>query len=259
MDIAVQEIIQQRSGANKPEWQLFYIDEKDDHRVYLISKDFMAPPTTGTEMTHSSNSNYPKAYKWNATVLNKYKTNLPAITATEPLGKFMRDYLSDYVGASASEQINLQATNYMLDQTMWSEYKGTKADLAFGGPTLPLFQASYNDICRKSTKLGIQKSGSGYQINQGGGSWEHSMREYGDTNTQRGIYFMGDDYQIARGIWIASPSSGNDEAVVFVYWSGCVNWGYATEYDYNLGFRPIISLNSNVVFIENEDGTYTIS
>ena len=228
------------------EWQIFYIDEEDNNRVYLISKEYMAPPTTGTEMTKGS---YSHTYYWNTTVLNKY-------TGTIPSTAFTQKFLRDYAGTSASAN-NLQATNYMLDQAMWSEYKGAKADYAFGGPTLPLFQASYNDTCRTATKLGIQKSGTGYQVKIGTGSWTTGQSGYGDTNTQKGIYFKGTSGNPAYGMWLASPSSTNAGYVLNADYSGRVyNYTYYSNY---LGFRPVVSLQSTVQFTANADGSYTIA
>ncbi len=232
-----------RSGV---EWQIFYIDEEDDHRVYLIAKDYMAPPTTETDLKAQQGS-FQNAYYWDGTVLNNYKKTIPSTT-------FTQKFLKEYAGTDATNQSNLQITNLILDQEMWSEYKGTKADFAFGGPTLPLFQASYNDVCKSETNLGIQKSDLGYQVKKGTGAWTSGILGFGDANMQKGIYFKGNQNTTAAGMYFASPSSnGNFTGTDYM---GGVGGSEAKNYPY--GCRPIISLRTDIKFSMNSNGSYEI-
>lgn len=248
-------------------WQIFYIDNytegsEEKSRVYLIAEDFVVPPITSVAVSDDKKvlqswnpSMYPKAYcfrtkdSFNTPILDEYSGTLPNTT-------FEQKWLSDYKGQDASNK-NLQATNYMLDQSIWAEYKGIKADYAIGNPTLPLFEASFNDIAKCGVKLGHRVGTNGYEVKQGEGSYREGLSGFGDSSTQSGIYFKGSAGKSAYGIWLASPQSHGDSYMMYAGYLGEVD-GTDILSDGSLGFRPVIALNSDVQFIDNEDGTYTI-
>ena len=61
----------------------------------------------------------------------------------------------------------------------------------------------------------------------------------------------------ALGYWLASPSAGDQNNVMLVYYTGSVDVNsYAS--DYSLGFRPLVCLSSDVTFKQLEDGSFEI-
>lgn len=244
--------------AGNSNWQIFYIDETKnssgevtDSNVYLIASDYLSLPTKITD-TGLTKGGYSKTYYWNETGLTKG-------LGTIPDNSFTQKFLADYKGEATKKQVSLQATNYMLNQEIWGEYLDTsKADYAFWGPTLPLFQASYNDICKAATKLGILKYTQGYMVSIGGGSWGDIRTGFGTTETQKGIYFKGTyDGNSCCAMYMASPSQDYSHCLRRTQANGTVGFhGYNSN---ETGFRPVVCLNSNVQFTYNESGTYVIN
>lgn len=227
-------------------WQIFYIDEEDDYRVYLIAKDYMKPPTIGTKLEKHNDGK--ESYFFSNTVLEDYKNNI--IPTTDFTAKFLKE-----LAGKDAVNTNLQATAYMLDQAIWIEYLNrNKADYAFGGPTLPLLAASYNDISKSSSKLNFNENSLGYQVSKNQGGWDYRVLELGNVSTQRGIYFKGTTDSISC-LFLASPHIHNGKMISTDY-DGQISGGYLDGY--GTGFRPIVSLQSNVQFTENTDGSYTI-
>lgn len=91
------------------------------------------------------------------------------------------------------------------------------SDYAFGGPTLPLFVASYNDICYNSNKLGILKSENGYMINKGDSDYQFYCSKLGDYRLQKGIYFQGCRGNPCESYWVASPGAYGSKALPLAY------------------------------------------
>lgn len=61
----------------------------------------------------------------------------------------------------------------------------------------------------------------------------------------------------AEGTWIASPASGGENNTYVIKENGSLTGnGFMNIRYYALGFRPIISLNTNVTYYDNGDGTY---
>lgn len=59
----------------------------------------------------------------------------------------------------------------------------------------------------------------------------------------------------AIAMWLASPSAEGDNIVAYIDYSGSV--GFAGYGGNQLGFRPLVCLNSKVV-LQEENGEYTI-
>lgn len=272
-DVYGQTVTGYTCGRSDVTWQLFYIDEEekdnenDVSRVYLIASDYVTPPENNIsedkKLIEGGSESYPKAYRFGTK--DGDTSLLGEFTGTIPDNSFTQKFLSDYAGTSAS-RTNLQATNYMLDQNIWSEYKGAKANYAFGGPTLPLFAASYNDICKSSTKLGYSSTTDtgamrlGYYVSIGDGKYTSMQDGYGDTSTQKGMYFKGNDLNSAAGMWLASPEGYRKTSMLAVdYLGGMSRDDYFGYYKYtSFGIRPVVSLNSNVQFTRNENGSFSI-
>ena len=98
------------------------------------------------------------------------------------------------------------------------------------------------------------ENATGYKIsNDGGTSWEYYYS--GMLNTKDSLYVISSQSD-ALAYWVASPCANSANYGMYVYCSGNVsNNIYSTNY---IGFRPLVSLKSDVQLQKNEDGTYTI-
>lgn len=149
------------------------------------------------------------------------------------------------------------ATNYMLNQSVWEEFNGEKADEAYGGPTLPLFKASYNDTCNPGAELDIQPGGYGYVLKVGNSGWNAKQDVYTTGIKQIGLYFKGSNYPGANGMWIASPSCTYKYTMLSAWTENHVT--ETNYFYYDSGFRPVVALKTNVLLTANDDGTYSIN
>lgn len=150
----------------------------------------------------------------------------------------------------------MKVVAYMMDTVAWSKYKDIagKADYVIGGPTIEMIMDSYNQSynVQYRTKVIDNEGNVGYQVSKDNGeTWQNSCSEM----------LKGDDLYVipsksyTYGMWVASPSAGNNTLLMSVYCSGYVyNNGYSTN---SLGFRPLVCLNSSVM-LQEENGIYTI-
>ena len=62
-------------------------------------------------------------------------------------------------------------------------------------------------------------------------------------------------------VWVASPSVGDTNTVTSVNYKGDVSPNHYFNnsfYSNTIGFRPLVSLKSDIQLQKNADGTYTI-
>ena len=145
----------------------------------------------------------------------------------------------------------MKAVAYMLDTKIWSSFATDKAEYAIGGPTVEMLFKSYN---QKYKVDGIDYraqaiSAAGYKISKdGGANWV----------TYTSMLKTDDDLYVlpassgANAMWLGSPSPDYGRRVVSVRYNGFV---YMDDYNANgLGFRPIVSLKSDITLKAVEGG-----
>lgn len=226
-------------------WKIFYADENN---VYIITSDYVEPtllPTKDGTSLNITESNIPKAAYF-TNILDKYNGSTD-ITDTK-IQALNSDYFSK---GYTSTNTNMKAVAYMLDTKIWSSFATDKAEYAIGGPTVEMLFKSYN---QKYKVDGIDYraqaiSAAGYKISKdGGANWV----------TYTSMLKTDDDLYVlpassgANAMWLGSPSPDYGRRVVSVRYNGFV---YMDDYNANgLGFRPIVSLKSDITLKAVEGG-----
>ena len=174
----------------------------------------------------------------------------------------MKALNSDYFNTRkyTSTANNMKAVAYMLDRNKWTE-KYTSSSIGndqieyvIGGPSLEQIFKAYNK------KYGTQysakaTSSNGYKISETESTDESSYRPYiSEMLSTTDDTFVISSTSKAYGMWLSSPAAGNYEKVMFASYTGYV--GYYSS-DMNLGFRPVVCLESSVS-LELQNGTYKI-
>ena len=233
------------NGVN--DWKIFH---SDGNNVYLIASDYVdvskLPTTRAGHKPEKSSSDYPKGASF-YNIINDYDGS-SNITA-----KKVKALNSDYFSKGyTSTSNNMKAVAYMLDTGIWSSFVGEKAEYVVGGPTVEMLMASYS---KKYDVDGIDykaraKSAAGYEMsNDGGVNWANL---YAVMLIESDSLYVLPSSNGALAMWLASPSAGSSNFVMFVGSTGDVDYG---DYDsVNFGFRPIVCLKSNVLFEVDGDG-----
>ena len=236
-------------------WMIFHID---DDNIYLIASDYIdtdyCPTKDGATVTKSTS--YPKGASFSG-VYSKYAGS--ADITDERIKALNSDFFNKYTSASN----NMKSVAYMLDTNAWSGFvENNIADYAIGGPTIELLFESYNkahpDKNYPSGKYKTRASSTtGYQISVDGGSnWNTYISSSSDYLDSSDPTYVINSTSNAYGMWVASPSGTGTNNVMYVYYIGRV---YNTSYNADLnGFRPLVSLKSDVQLKKTGDNTYEI-
>ena len=227
-------------------WKIFYADENN---VYIIASDYVEPtllPTKDGTSLNISGSSYPKAAYFN-NIIGKYNGSTDITDAK--IQALNSDYFSKgYI----STNNNMKAVAYMLDTKIWSSFATDKTEYAIGGPTVEMFFKSYN---QKYKVDGIDYraqaiSATGYKISKdGGANWATYYNSM--LKTDDDLYVLPASSG-ASAMWLGSPPAANSGHAMFISYSGNVsNCSYGTN---TLGFRPIVSLKSDITLKPVEGG-----
>ena len=233
---------------NNMKYRIFYADGTN---VYLIADDYIhytkAPMITTYDESNNEETTGYLPHNSGGYMLD-----------TSPWNE--QDYLGEYqVSANAS-------IYYLLSKSNWNTlYKGDFADYAQGAATLMMYVNSYNQTHGTNIKV-IEKIDNSddavfpYMCYVGKeSSEEYSIPAKEDYN---GIYFKISTEK-AYGMHLATASCKNlgSGGMYDAGWSGNKKNGRIYGYGFSSreGLRPIICLNSAVVFNQNTDGSYTLS
>ena len=240
-------------------WMIFNIDENN---IYLIASDYITSVPEGKaggKPSVGSSSSYPRGVSF-SNILNDYTDeDGDGQTDISDIGKQLnKSYFTDNNYKSTNS--NMKSVAYMLDTNAWSGFKGDEAEYAIGGPTIELFFEAYNKAHGTSANQyqARAKSTTGYEITTDGGTtWGDTTRFAGGNylvtndptfviNTSKNVYAM----------WLASPSADYTSNVMGVNYRGFVHYdSYSTT---RIGFRPLVSLKSDVELRKTGDNTYEI-
>ena len=227
-------------------WKIFYADENN---VYIIASDYVEPtllPAKDGTSLNITGSSYPKAAHFD-NILGKYNGSTDITdTKIQALNSdyFSKGYISTYD--------NMKAVAYMLDIKIWSSFATDKAEYAIGGPTVEMLFKSYN---QKYKVDGIDYraqaiSATGYKISKdGGANWATYYASM--LKTDDDLYVLPASSG-ADAMWLGSPSAYDG-------WQrgGCLCCGNVSNASYNYssyGFRPIVSLKSDIILKAVEGG-----
>ena len=144
-----------------------------------------------------------------------------------------------------------------------------------GGPILEQFINSYNRIFRTSSMTTVKEifiakreamddGLEGYYLGTSEKT-ETYMIEGLNTTEIENLYTITDDTK-AYTYWLGSPSAYDTDCVISVDYDGIVNYYtgmsdgniYGDYEDSDVGLRPLICLPSEVILVEQENGTYNI-
>ena len=228
-------------------WRIFYADTEN---IYLIADDYI------------SFDNAPKGKK--GTLITKHGDYMLAMLyvvkdydgATSIDSTFANKWLSSYwKNNSTSTNQNIKAVAYILDTSVWNTlYKGENAEYAIGGPTVEMFVKSWNDThsgekqkaC--SADLDVDANGYGYKVKAANGDYELSSLLAQDEYNS--IYVKSDPSK-ASGMWIASPSAYERNSLMY---AGSYYFSFCSYNPNDIGFRPVVCLNSKVRLQKVSDG-----
>lgn len=250
-------------------WKILYAN---DNNIYLISDNYIERdnlPYTTTDGTlgtltnrkpNNGNDNYKRAARFND-VINDYY-------GSDRIADNLKNLNNDYFNVkhySSTESGNICAVSYMMDTAPWnSKFKDIngKADYVIGGPTIELIFNSYNEKYKKSFISGAV-SEAGYKVKkQESDDWVTYIPDMLaiNTNTKDSLYCLNDSISLsyAKGYWLSSPCGGNSGAVITVGSGGSLNADSFNNSAGDLGFRPVICLNSNVQLEKVSDTEYRI-
>ena len=183
-------------------------------------------------------------------MLSDYSTGSARIT-DEKIKALNNSYFSQNF---TSTNNNMKAVAYMLDTKAWEGFKDAngKAEYVIGGPTIEMLMNSY------SQKHGVQykakaSSAYGYQIStDNGANWKNNMTTSSEYLDKEDSLYVIKSQTNAQYMWVASPSALNTSYVMYVRYDGYVDYHAYSNTD--VGFRPLVCLNSNVRLQESETG-----
>ena len=233
-----------QNSAGVSNWKIFYADGTN---IYLIADDYIHKDYCPNGANGSAIYDNGNGYKLSMNNVYKDYTGSASIT-DEKIKALNNDYFNVKEYTSTNE--NIRAVAYMLDTDAWSGFKGEDADYAIGGPTIEMFFNSYNEKYGKSY-VAEATSATGYLVGNGSAS-SYSLTL--DTTDDPLYVISSTDKAIA--MWLASPSAIYASIVMSVTYNGYVNnFNYSTAH---YGFRPLVSLKSDVQLKKTGDKTYEI-
>ena len=226
----------------------------------MISKDYvkntLLPAKNGATPIPTDGSNYQAKFSnYQRDAANINDGILPEYTSgssliTQPKLKALN---SDYYKKYSSTNPNMRAVAYMLDTTTWSPFATSTenyAEYAIGGPTVELLFKAYNKYtegtANPKTYEAVATSATGYQVKSSANATPANGLSRTILNTAVPYTVYGNIN--ASGYWMASPSNLHSSNVMHVGSGGYVGDYYYGCNAYNgtdLGFRPIVLLNSN--------------
>lgn len=259
------------AGINASEGEKWRIFMADDENIYLIASNFITRQYTGTKNNvgynyDTGNQTTVTATKmWFDNLLGQYYANSTTTDIPALLSKFdNKDRTNYHKWMNKSENqtknySNEKAVASILDENIWSGYKNiTYAKYAIGGPTIEMFCKSYNDTHTENQLVASEEYDYGYKIKKGTQDYSDIVENL-DTEEkkilERKIYFKTSNE--GQYYWLASTSANDPNRILRVSVGGDIRGLWYNNV--NVGFLPIVCLNSNVNLVLNEDGeTYSI-
>lgn len=262
-------------------WKVFYADSS---HIYLIASDYIEYDANlkgkGGNSFLQGTTTYNFKFGTNISdgVMQDYPNGTDEIVnTTYATAQEIKRLNSKYFAIFPDKRTenNKIAIASMLDTTVWKEYmdksdKTGKAKYAIGGPTIEMLFNSYDEKYKLFDNQGKGKhqvdvssennTGYGYRVNANygaDGSWDTFISNSKDSLAKRDTLYVNQSTNTnANGYYIASPSAENTNNVMRVDCHGLIY--YATYSNANLGFRPIVCLQSGVKIEKVEEGKYKI-
>ncbi len=230
------------NGCNV-KWRIF---GSNGSNIYLIaddyvSKEYIPSGKKGSKIYDVYDNDYCLSFDH---VINDYEDSGDI---DERLRFLNSKYFEAIARKSSNNYPNIKAIAYMLDSKIWKDFVGEKAEYAIGGPTIEIMLNSHNKL-NPANQIECYSSNIGYMIRRKGSiDWRFGLL---NIFTDKVSYI--EDTSKAYGMWVASPSAYGAYGVMGVDDYAGLNYGGCN--DYGLGFRPLVSLKSNITLKELENG-----
>lgn len=233
-------------------WKIFYADTNN---IYLIADNYVKTDKlpSGINANGEITNNKPTVGDKERTAYFGEALREDYATGTDRIVDLVKNLNKSYfIDKSFTNQYgNIKAVAYMLDIKAWSNFKDAegKALYAIGGPTIEMLFKSYNQKHLEKSYEAKATSSTGYQIRINDGEWKNCTEEsleYLDMNDE--MYVIND----TTIMWVASPANGSGHATMGCNGSGRIDFYNIERTD--MGFRPVVCLNSNVQLHEAENG-----
>ena len=234
------------SGDPNVEWRIFYADESN---VYLIASDYIHydyAPTSKNNTLYDNGNGYKLSFD------NVYKDYKGSEDITDPRITKWINYVKDY---STATGYGIQSVAFMLDEARWSaKYANPDyAEYAIGGPTLELWCASYKAAHDRYIECTYNSTGYQVKWSDSTGSPSYGVSGAEDDND---LYYIKSSIDKCSYMWLASPSASRSDFLMNVRYNGYVD---SDLYNYiDVGFRPLVCLQSGIPLEKQTDGTYLI-
>ncbi len=240
------------NGCNV-KWRIF---GSDGSNIYIIaddyvSKEYIPRGRKGSEIYVNRRKNYRLSFD---DVINDYEGS---VNVDKNLRFLNNEYFNALDGRTFTK-ITDKVVAYMMDGDIWKGFVGKKAEYAIGGPTIEIMLDSHNKL-NPANQIECCSSNIGYMIRRKSSidwpDWTYFLRRAFFTDKVSYI----EDSDKACGMWVASPSADGDRSVMYVHYDDAY-LGYSSYRTDGLGFRPLVSLKSNVILkkLENEENVYEI-
>lgn len=238
------------------DWKVFYEDETNGY-VYLIASEKLAydkvPATLNTIAGATISSK--KITLGDGTQRTVGQVYWPSELIKDGTIQNSTMWMANWLDYKTN--LNAKLAGHLLDETHWMAFKNTSDSYkdyvlgAIGTPTAEMFVASWNakraatnDTTTYNKKLQLkEKEPIGYYINDITAEETASSNEYyQNISTGDNLYIWSTISN--SSVWLASPSAGSVEEVIFASNSGRMN---VNTYDStNCGLRPVVCLNANI-------------
>lgn len=238
------------------DWRIFY---NDGSNVYLIAADYLPNTLLPTETDMGTDAKSPYSALWPST---SYLTRAGMADVSESVAnKYMLSWRTAYTTNAGH---SAKAVAALLDTNAWASFaEGIEGAEAVGGPTLEMYVASWN--AKNYTQLYCNNlSAAGYYIGTTDMPTDVSVSVstigtgYADT-----LYYPHKEkYEGCQGYWLSSPAATNAivKCTMIVHCDGSlVGSTTASAAGWIPGVRPLVSLPSDVVGIQDENGVWHIS
>lgn len=225
-----------QNGQN--DWRIFYSD--GDH-IFLITGDYINTEETNRISTSTGMTTSKYIACWDS---------VPAFQTVNS-ATLTRFKATEYKLQSGID--NSKCVSTLLNDNNWSSYKdsGNKAEKAIGSPTVEMWMDSWNARYPKDKiyrKASTSISNPGYYVGTSPDpsaiSISSKTMKVKEGYSNKLYYPHASDYYGTYGYWLASPSTINIWSVLYVGYSGNVDY-YVCGYNH-VGVRPVVSLNSGI-------------
>ena len=229
-------------------FQIFHSDGKNIYLIanYYIPTDYIPRSRNGCKAVDGMNLD----------LLNVRRDYLDIDSLdNNPAKKWLEKY---YKSGYDCLEDRMREIRYLLDIEVWNVLKSDKAEYVIASPTVEMYIDSYNKT-HEDKKIDLKLSEKEYLF-----KWSTESEDKYKSNIEgldkkefNNLYIINNPDDRASIVLVSYEGEGANEtrATLAADFTGKVGWSL---YNCMAGLRPIICLNSDVVLVENDDGSFMI-